>query len=230
MFFVYDIKGLPASGFFMKERREIETRVYSPQEAIDKIFLILNIGIPAKSFCRKNAFRNLPIPIVDGNQNFGETATLICRGIYFRNNKRSPAIIALGEINDPVQLSEKGDTLIFVRPDRYPPEEKTSDEYLIKNLTPVAYEHDPRHLHSNLEFERLKTLGLIIGRGRYNRFADFVSGGFVSVDKIPENNTWPHDKKTWSRRITEKGEITDGFILTLAQEIGKEIGIEVTSP
>jgi hypothetical protein len=114
-----------------------------------------------------------------------------------------------------------------VRPDKYPPEEKTTDDYLIKNLTPVAYEHDPRHLHSNLEFERLKILGLIISRGRYNRFADFVSGGFISVDKTPENYTWPQPKKEWPERIVGMGEITDGFILKIAQEVGKEIGIEV---
>jgi hypothetical protein len=74
--------------FFMKESNEIKTGVYSPQEAIDKISSILFTGIPTKSYFQENTFRDLPVPIVEGNQDFGETATLICRGIYFENNKR----------------------------------------------------------------------------------------------------------------------------------------------
>lgn len=215
--------------------KPVELRVYSPREAVQEIFSTLLRNIPEKLVVPRNKFDNLPVPIVEFNKDFGEIATLICKGVYFKDPvfPVGPVIVALGEISDPAQLSERGDTLIFVKPDRYPPEGEVARSYLTENLRPIVLDGVLMSRGRVFELERSRILGLRIGlvrdeRCKYTAGGDLISvGGYISVDKMQENDTWPLDPRSWPEEIAEMGEITDSFIIRAAQKISKEIGIEV---
>ncbi len=208
----------------MKERKRGEATIYPPQEVPNEVFCTL---------CTQNfrpyreTFGEVALNIAEGSMGDGHYAFLTCMGVYLLNDEQKPVIIALGEIDDPHQLTERGDTCIFVMPETMPGEKDLKD-YISNALSCVAtdYEGD---LYEDLEVEVERSLGLIIGHGKF-KGTSITKGGFISVDKRSKNFMYPPEEKSWPQRVAELGEITDGFILRLAQEIGKEIGVDVIPP
>lgn len=219
----------------MRKTKEAgKTEVYSPEEGLKGIYWALIKSIPAKirvsSHKRGGDFSSFNLEIFRSEDVKHESARLVCEGIYFENNEGKPIIIAYGEIEDPFQLSEKGNTLLFVKP-QIPFNEKVDGfiYYIHDHLLPVAYESEPQLIDHN-RFERIRNSGLIISRGRY--FKDELSsqGGYIAVDKVPENSQWPQIPKTWAEQMIEQKEIDSDFIYWNARLICNEIGLEVSSP
>jgi hypothetical protein len=205
---------------FMREQDRGESTIYSPQESLQKIFRVLTRDFKYHS----GWFKDLTLEIAAGTMGDGHYAFLTCEGVYFLNKEQKPVIIALGEINDPHQLTERGDTFLFVMPGTIP--EKTLEKYISNSLNYVATDCDIC-LYEDLGVKIERSLGLIIGHGEFEG-TPIAKGGFISVDRRVDLMYAP-EEKSWPQRVGEFGEITDGFILKLAQEISKEIGIEVTS-
>ncbi len=196
--------------FLAENGKSAEPKVFSPQEAVKQIY----IGLGASEIWVDNLnsewtpFGEIKCTIAHGTVGDGHLASLEFKGVA-RFFKRSTEVIAHGVIDDPHDVSNRGDTVVFAKTGEIPKASERED-FLKRIISYVAFNYESPELFLGAE---INLGGIRFGHGSFGQGAA-IKGGFVSVDR----RRWPAGMDP-TDRIGRSIEITQTLINNLLEEI-----------